>query len=112
VFDLFHIGHSGVLKQGKSFYPYVHLIAGVSGDEETIRLKGKLVMTETERAASVGMCKYVDEVVLPCPWVISLAFLERNDIDFVAHDDIPYGSSGADDIYATIKQAGRFKATQ
>jgi len=56
VFDLFHIGHSGVLKQGKAMFPHVYLIAGVSGDEETIRLKGKLVMTEDERAASVEMC--------------------------------------------------------
>ena len=49
------------------------------------------------------MCKYVDEVVMPCPWVISLEFLERNDIDFVAHDDIPYGSGGSEDIYSKIK---------
>jgi choline-phosphate cytidylyltransferase len=101
-----------VLKQGKEFYKYVHLIAGVSGDEETIRLKGKLVMTEDERAASVLMCRYVDEVVMPCPWVLTLEFLERNDIDFVAHDDIPYTSAGSDDIYSVIKKAGRFKATQ
>ena len=68
-------------------------------------------MNETERKASVEMCRYVDEAVMPCPWVISLEFLERNDIDFVAHDDIPYGSAGADDIYSAIKKAGRFKAT-
>ena len=92
-------------------FPHVYLIAGVSGDEETIWLKGKLVMTEDERAASVDMCKYVDEVLMPCPWVLSLEFLEVNDIDFVAHDDIPYGSAGSDDIYAKIKKAGRFKAT-
>ena len=93
-------------------FPFVHLIAGVSGDEETIRLKGKLVMSEDERAASVEMCRYVDEVLMPCPWVLSLEFLEVNDIDFVAHDDIPYGSAGSDDIYSAIKKAGRFKATQ
>jgi len=48
---------------------------------------------------------------MPCPWVLSLEFLEVNDIDFVAHDDIPYGSAGSDDIYSKIKKAGRFKAT-
>jgi len=58
------------------------------------------------------MCRYVDETVLPCPWILTLDFLERNDIDFVAHDDIPYGSAGSDDIYAAIKKAGWFKATQ
>lgn len=33
-------------------------------------------------------------------------------IDFVAHDDAPYGSSGTDDIYKDIKAAGKFVATQ
>lgn len=93
-------------------YPHVYLIAGVSGDEETIRLKGKLVMDENERKNSVAQNKYVDEVLLPCPWVLTLPFLEVNDIDFVAHDDIPYGAEGEKDIYAEIKEAGRFKATQ
>jgi len=112
VFDMFHIGHTGVLRQGKAMFPYVHLIAGVSGDEETIRLKGKLVMDEEERAKSVMSCRYVDEVIMPCPWILTLEFLEENDIDFVAHDDLPYGSAGEDDIYAEMKKAGRFKATQ
>ena len=46
VFDMFHIGHMGVLKQARQMFPYTHVIAGVSGDEETIRLKGKIVMNE------------------------------------------------------------------
>lgn len=33
-------------------------------------------------------------------------------IDFVAHDDVPYGASGTDDIYKDIKAAGKFVATQ
>lgn len=27
-------------------------------------------------------------------------------IDFVAHDDIPYSSAGSDDVYKHIKEAG------
>lgn len=100
-----------MLKQAKEMYPYVYLIAGVSGDEETIRFKGKVVMNEFERTRSVEWCKFVDEVICPGPWVLSLEFLEEHDIDFVAHDDLPYGSNGSDDIYAKIKEAGRFKAT-
>jgi len=37
--------------------------------------------------------------------------LQKNNIDYVAHDDAPYGSAGAEDIYAEIKKAGKFKAT-
>lgn len=28
-------------------------------------------------------------------------------IDFVAHDDIPYTSAGSDDVYKHIKEAGK-----
>lgn len=28
-------------------------------------------------------------------------------IDFVAHDDIPYSSAGSDDVYKHIKEAGK-----
>ncbi|KAK2083028.1 Choline-phosphate cytidylyltransferase B [Saguinus oedipus] len=33
-------------------------------------------------------------------------------IDFVAHDDIPYSSAGSDDVYKHIKEAGMFVPTQ
>jgi len=57
-------------------------------------------------------CKWVDEVIMPCPWVIGIPFLLKHNIHYVAHDDLPYGSVGQDDIYAEIKRAGMFKATQ
>lgn len=112
VFDMFHIGHSKMLEQAKRMFKHVYLIAGVSGDEETWRLKGRTVMDEFERTESVRHCKWVDEVICPCPWTISLDFLNEHNIDYVCHDDIPYGSGGSDDIYAEIKKAGKFLATQ
>ena len=33
-------------------------------------------------------------------------------IDFVAHDDAPYGGAGTEDIYKDIKAAGKFVATK
>lgn len=32
-------------------------------------------------------------------------------IDFVAHDDIPYSSAGSDDVYKHIKEAGKSNLT-
>lgn len=32
-------------------------------------------------------------------------------IDFVAHDDIPYTSAGSEDVYKHIKAAGKNKNT-
>ena len=69
-------------------------------------------MNEKERSEILEHCKWVDEVIMPCPWVITLDFLEKHNIDYVAHDDAPYGSSGQDDIYKDIKKAGKFMATQ
>ena len=37
---------------------------------------------------------------------ITLLCLQQ--IDFVAHDDIPYSSAGSDDVYKHIKEAGEF----
>ena len=37
--------------------------------------------------------------------------MEKHKIDFVAHDEIPYGGDNNDDIYANIKQKGMFVAT-
>ncbi|KAK2818450.1 hypothetical protein FQN49_007886, partial [Arthroderma sp. PD_2] len=39
-------------------------------------------------------------------------FLEEHQIDYVAHDDLPYGADEGDDIYSPIKQAGKFLVTQ
>ncbi|MBW02368.1 Choline-phosphate cytidylyltransferase A, partial [Eschrichtius robustus] len=37
---------------------------------------------------------------------------QAEEIDFVAHDDIPYSSAGSDDVYKHIKEAGMFAPTQ
>jgi len=100
-----------VLEQAKKLFPNVHLIVGVSGDKETVSKKGKIVMSEKERCDILRHCKWVDEIICPCPWVLDLDWVNKNNIDFVAHDDLPYGSVGQEDIYAEIKKAGKFMAT-
>lgn len=114
VFDLFHLGHMRALQQAKTAFPDVHLIVGVTGDKETHRRKGLTVLSARERAESVRHCKWVDEVVEDCPWVITDApeFLDKHKIDYVAHDDIPYGAEEGDDIYGEIKERGMFLVTQ
>ncbi|KAK1750828.1 putative choline-phosphate cytidylyltransferase [Echria macrotheca] len=112
VFDLFHLGHMRQLEQAKKAFPDVHLIVGVTGDEETHKRKGLTVLTGKERAETVRHCKWVDEVIEDCPWIVTPEFLEQHKIDYVAHDDIPYGADEGDDIYAPIKEAGKFLVTQ
>ena len=110
VFDMYHVGHAKVLMQAKKLFKHVHLVVGVSGDEETIEKKGKIVMNERERCEILEHCKWVDEILCPCPWVISIDFLRKHNIHYVAHDDLPY--IGGVDIYYDVKKLGMFRATQ
>jgi len=112
VFDMYHVGHAKVLEQAKKLFKHCYLIVGVSGDSDTIEKKGKIVMNEHERTDILKHCKWVDEVICPCPWIISVDFLREHKIHYVAHDDAPYGSAGQKDIYYDVKRLGMFRATQ
>ncbi|KAH8670815.1 hypothetical protein BX600DRAFT_433969 [Xylariales sp. PMI_506] len=112
VFDLFHLGHMRQLEQAKKAFPDVYLLVGVTGDEETHKRKGLTVLSGGERAETVRHCKWVDEVIENCPWIVTPEFLDKHQIDYVAHDDIPYGADEGDDIYKPIKEAGKFLVTQ
>jgi len=112
IYDMFHSGHARQLMQAKAAFPNVYLIVGVCDDKLTHKMKGRTVMNEVERYEAVRHCRYVDELVVSAPWTLDDEFLTNNKIDFVAHDDLPYGASGADDIYKWIKDKGMFLATE
>mmetsp|Transcript_4071 Transcript_4071/g.6943 ORF Transcript_4071/g.6943 Transcript_4071/m.6943 type:complete len:393 (-) Transcript_4071:541-1719(-) len=116
IFDMFHFGHSKCLEQAKKLFPYATLVVGVCSDADTIKYKGQTVFTEYERYESVRHCKWADEVIEGSPWVVTPEFLVEHQIDYVAHDALPYGdASGAgdgDDCYAWMKRSGRFQETQ
>jgi choline-phosphate cytidylyltransferase len=112
IYDLFHAGHARQLMQAKNLLPNSYLIVGVCNDKLTHSKKGRTVMNEAERYESLRHCRYVDEVITDAPWSLTDEFLEAHKIDFVAHDDIPYASTDADDIYAPIKARGMFLVTQ
>ena len=95
VFDCFHYGHAKVLEQCKKMFPYVHLVVGVCADADVIKEKGRPIMTAEERAECVKHCKWADEVILNCPWLINLDY----------YNDIP-------DVYGPFKKANRFLATK
>ncbi|KYN96967.1 choline-phosphate cytidylyltransferase [Plasmodium gaboni] len=130
VYDLLHLGHMKQLEQAKHVDKNVTLIVGVTGDNETRKFKGQIVQTLEERTETLKHIRWVDEIISPCPWVITPEFMEEHKIDYVAHDDIPYSSNQKkkkkkkskgksfsideenEDIYAWLKRAGKFKATQ
>ncbi|KAK8805684.1 hypothetical protein WA158_002340 [Blastocystis sp. Blastoise] len=112
IFDLFHYGHARALEQAKKMFPNVYLLVGCCNDEITHKLKGMTVMTDKERYESLRHCKWVDEIIEDAPWYPDVAFLNKHNIDFICHDALPYAGDGVDDVYKSIKEAGRFLATQ
>ncbi|KAK6592386.1 choline-phosphate cytidylyltransferase [Botrytis cinerea] len=104
--------HMRQLEQAKKAFPDVYLLVGVTGDAETHKRKGLTVLSGQERAETVRHCKWVDEVVENCPWIVTPEFLAEKRIDYVAHDDLPYGADEGDDIYKPIKEQGKFLVTQ
>ena len=100
------------LEQAKTAFPETYLIVGVTGDAETHKRKGLTVLTGAERTETLRHCRWVDEVIPNCPWIVTPDFLEKHKIDYVAHDDEPYGASEGDDIYASIKKEGKFLVTE
>lgn len=61
-------------------------------------------MNEFERTEILKHCRWVDEVICPCPWILTVDFLRKNNIHYVAHDEIPYGGEGVEDIYSEVKK--------
>lgn len=112
IFDLFHVGHSRLLEQVKGFFPEVEVIVGVCNDELTVKYKGNVVLTDSERYESVRQNKYVSEVIESAPWTIDMEFLEKHNIDFVAHDDAPYSCGDTLDVYSFAKKINRFIPTK
>jgi len=114
IYDLFHQGHARQMMQAKNIFPKseVYLMVGCCNDQLTHSMKGKTVMSDTERYEAIRHCRYVDEVIVDAPWVLSEDFLKQHKIDFVAHDEAPYNIGSADDVYAFVKEKGMFMATQ
>ena len=86
-------------------------MVGVSTDRETEAVKGKVVMNEQERCEILRHCKWVDEVIFPGPWILTMEWLEENNV----HDDLPNSKilkPGDVDIYYPFKKIGMFRATE
>lgn len=112
VYDLFHYAHALQLRQAKLSFPSVHLIVGVVSSHSCAVHKNKPVLNSMERYECVRNCRWVDEVLEDAPWIVDQTLIDTLEIDYIAHDDLPYSGKGMEDIYAFVKRQGRFLPTR
>jgi ethanolamine-phosphate cytidylyltransferase len=93
--DMFHCGHVAILKQAKERGDY--LIVGVHGDSLVNKIRGANLplMNLHERVLSVLGCRYVDDVVIDAPWVITPEMVASLNIAEVIHGS--YSDDGDND---------------
>lgn len=83
-------------------------------DDESIKMcKGTApVLNDDERMGAVRGCRWVDELVPHCPYVMSPEYLsyviEKYKIDYVVHGDDPCIVDGKD-VYQDAKDRGMYK---
>jgi len=87
--DMFHCGHVAVLKKAKAQGHY--LIVGIHGDAIVNAKRGYNlpIMNLHERVLSVLGCRYVDDVLIDAPYVIT-----RDMINSLAISTVIHGTKG------------------
>ena len=109
-FDMMHYGHMNAFRLARSLG--THLIVGVNSDKSIKQCKGPPLMNDVERLTMVKGCKFVDEVVPDCPYIMSEEYLnyiiDEYDIDYIIHGDDPCIVNGKD-VYETAKRTGKFQ---
>jgi len=109
-FDLTHYGHFNAFRQARLLGD--HLVVGVNSDESIRESKGPPILTDEERQETVLSCRFVDEIVPSCPYVMTQEYIhmimDQYDIDYFVHGDDPCTVDGKD-VYAQVKLMGKFK---
>lgn len=100
------LSHALQLRQAKLSFPRVHLLVGVCSDKLCAAHKSAPAMTHAERCESVRHCRWADEILPDAPWIVDQAWMDRHQIDYLAHDEVVYPSKGVEDVYAFAKEQG------
>eukprot|EP00696_Hemimastix_kukwesjijk_P014568 gnl/Hemi2/28603_TR9482_c0_g1_i1.p1 gnl/Hemi2/28603_TR9482_c0_g1~~gnl/Hemi2/28603_TR9482_c0_g1_i1.p1 ORF type:complete len:689 (+),score=210.55 gnl/Hemi2/28603_TR9482_c0_g1_i1:133-2067(+) len=111
-FDLFHIGHIETLEKAKALGTF--LLVGVHDDATVNQHKGLNypIMNLHERVLNVLACKYVDEVIIGAPWVITQDLMTTFNILKVVTGENTKFAPGTEytgpDPYAVPKTLGKY----
>jgi cytidyltransferase-like protein len=81
-FDLLHYGHMNAFRLARSLG--THLIVGLNSDESISECKGPPLMKDDERLTMVSACKFVDEVIPGCPYVVRFCAVSDSEVSIVS----------------------------
>lgn len=110
--DMFHCGHMAILKEAKKRGDY--LIVGVHGDAVVNEHRGSNLplMNLHERVLSVLGSRYVDDVLIDAPYIITPDMLNSLRISEVVHgsqsDNMTSESTDYSERYRVAQQKGIF----
>ena len=74
-------------KYASSFSPFLPF----HFDEFWAHFSSQKVTKDRERYEAIRDCRYVDKVIPDIPWGYDESFFNKYKIDFLCHDDLPYG---------------------
>ena len=113
VFDLFHRGHLESLLKAKNISndsDNTYLIFGIVGDNDATEYKRKPIINEEDRKEIIKNIKCVNEIICPCPLIITEEFLKHYKIDVVVHGFVSNDDRNKQNhFYENIKKLGYFK---
>ena len=106
-FDLLHAGHVSFLKKAKALGDY--LVVGIHDDPtmESLTTPGMPIMTLQERVLNVLAMKYVDDVIIGAPYVITKELMEQIEPNIVVEGSVPTRTNV--DAFKVPKQLGIFQ---
>lgn len=110
-FDMMHYGHVNAFRLARTLG--THLIVGINSDVSITECKGPPLMNDLERMSMVESCKFVDQVVEECPYIMNQEYLDyvfdELKVDYVIHGDDPCIVNGKD-VYAAAKATGKYQS--
>lgn len=116
IFDVFHIGHIEFLKKARALGDY--LLVGLHSDSiaQQTHGPGNPIMGLHERALCVMANKYVDDVIIGVPWVVTKDLCTSMNVAVVAAGDGTTNRKASRyptlDPYDTPKQMGIYQTVQ
>ncbi|KAL9645078.1 hypothetical protein ABK040_004569 [Willaertia magna] len=111
-FDMFHTGHIEYLKEAKKFGDY--LVVGLHEDKIVSQYKGAHlpIMNVHERLLSVLSCRYVDDVIIGAPFIVTQDMIDVMKISVVVCGTVQDPEPHQVDPYELPKKLGIFQQIQ